>query len=198
MYSLSGKMIILNVKNIKRISIRRNISEITFFSCDRSRIRCDIWREIFDNDKIQWKIIIYVFIMLVVISREREIKIDIRLVKKRKRKNIIDNASLCLSQMTKETRRTAEKTFSADDEAAKPLRLSKHRRRSRRGRRRGERGEVGSCPCSQSKLSRGYAFCANQVTVSRRYRETFYIPWIYALLVPFPNAGKLFPVVRQT
>ncbi|XP_025075418.1 uncharacterized protein LOC112552971 [Pogonomyrmex barbatus] len=49
-----------------------------------------------------------------------------------------------------------KKTLSVGDEAARALRISEERPR---------RGEGGSRLCrSQSKLSRGYAFCANQVT----------------------------------
>ncbi|XP_028048273.2 uncharacterized protein LOC114254963 [Monomorium pharaonis] len=49
-----------------------------------------------------------------------------------------------------------KKTLSMDDEAARALRVSEERLR---------RGEGGSCRRrSQSKLSRGYVFCANQVT----------------------------------
>ncbi|XP_011865808.1 PREDICTED: uncharacterized protein LOC105560907 [Vollenhovia emeryi] len=54
-----------------------------------------------------------------------------------------------------------QKTLSMGDEAARALRVSEER--PRRG------GGSRSCR-SQSKLSRGYALCANQVTVSRRYR----------------------------
>jgi len=54
------------------------------------------------------------------------------------------------------------------DEATRALRVSEER--PRRGKKEG-----GSRRCrSQSKLSRGYAFYANQVTVSRRYRSILY------------------------
>lgn len=60
-----------------------------------------------------------------------------------------------------------KKTLSMSDEAARALRILEERPRRRE--------EGGSRCCrSQSKLSRGYAFCANQVTVSRRYRDILY------------------------
>lgn len=62
--------------------------------------------------------------------------------------------------------RVTKETLSTGDEITRAVRASKVRPRQGEGGSRRRR--------SQSKLSRGYAFCANQVTVSRRYRGILY------------------------
>ncbi|TGZ46255.1 Uncharacterized protein DBV15_11479 [Temnothorax longispinosus] len=89
-----------------------------------------------------------------------------------RRQRYADSANVNdISRMTK-------KTLSMGDEATRTLRVPEVRPR---------REEGGSRRCrSQSKLSRGYAFCANQVTVSRRYRGILY------RMAPPVVAGKYF------
>ncbi|KYN00093.1 hypothetical protein ALC62_09155 [Cyphomyrmex costatus] len=81
----------------------------------------------------------------------------------RRKLNNFANSQLCHLQAECDSRvqsRYRQKTLSMDDEAARTLRVLKERPR-----RREEVEEGGSRHCrSQSKLSHGYAFCANQVT----------------------------------
>ncbi|KYN20855.1 PREDICTED: uncharacterized protein LOC108760279 isoform X1 [Trachymyrmex cornetzi] len=77
--------------------------------------------------------------------------------------NNFANSRLCHLQTECDSKiqsRYRQKTLSMDDEAARALRVLKERPRQRE-----EIKEGGSRHCrSQSKLSHGYAFCANQVT----------------------------------